>query len=174
MAGVAPRSWLGLDTRRWPRDAREVGIHQQRDVNRSRRQAWICLRALDRDDIVGFELPFVLFNDGEHFGLDVHSVDGALRHHAADAHSEIAGACSYVSHNISRFELHMLNDLLWCFGLCTLRAFKPLGAGYAHHLSDFAAHIKLANAVGMVLGARFVDGRAAPGAAVCCACMLEA
>ena len=53
----------------------------------------------------------------------------------------------------------MLNDLLWCFGLCTLRAVEPLCAGHAHHLGDLAAHIKFADAVRMVLGARFVHGR---------------
>ena len=53
----------------------------------------------------------------------------------------------------------MLNDLLWCFGLCTFRAFEPLCTGHAHHLSDLAAHIKFADAIGVVLGARLVHGR---------------
>jgi len=123
------------------------------------RQARVRLRTLDCDDIVGFELPFVLFDDGEHCGLDVHSVDRALRYHVADAQGEIAGACTYISHNIGRFELHMLNDLLWCFGLYTLRAFEPLCAGHAHHLGDLAAHIKFSDAIGMVLGTCFVHGR---------------
>jgi hypothetical protein len=65
----------------------------------------------------------------------------------------------YVSYDIGRFELHMLNDLLWCFGLCPLWAFEPLGAGHAHHLGNLAAHIKFADAVRMVLGARFVHRR---------------
>ena len=66
----------------------------------------------------------------------------------------------------------MLNDLLWCFGLCTLRAVEPLGASHAHHLGDLAAHIKFADAVRMGLGT--YTGVAAFDAAVCCACMHEA
>src|SRR5262249_61346649 len=36
-------------------------------------------------------------------------------------------------------------------------ALQPFGALVAHDVRDLAAHIKLANAVGVMIGARFVD-----------------
>jgi hypothetical protein len=30
--------------------------------------------------------------------------------------------------------------LLWCFGVCTLRAVEPLCAGHIYDLRDLAAH----------------------------------
>src|SRR5262249_40379674 len=134
-----------------------VSVHEQHYIHRRTGQLGIGLVAEDGLDVVGIALFFAAFDDGQHFGLNVHGQDFALFDHWGDAEAEIAGARANVSDYIRWFQVHLLDDFVRQFGLFAVGTFQPSSALVAHHVGDLAAHVKFADAVGVVVGAGFVN-----------------
>ena len=70
---------------------------------------------------------------------------------------EIARTGPDVGHRVGRLQLHLLDDLIGRLGVRAIRAFEPVRGLVSHHVRDLAAHIKLADPIGVVNSARFVD-----------------
>ena len=79
------------------------------------------------------------------------------------APAQITGAGADVGHSVARAQAQRLQQQIGALFLLAFGAFEPIGALVPHDLRNFAAFVKLANAIGIVLGIVSV-GRRSGGA----------
>ena len=134
-----------------------IHIDHQHQIDAISRQVRIDLRTL-QEAHVGQPLAYgSLANKIQHLRFDIDS-----KHCAAWTHGLCESKCvvtrtgAKIDNGLAAFEPKRFEHLLGLLFVLACFAFQPEDAARAHHLRDFAIHVELTRAVGIVVAVKLV------------------
>ncbi len=134
-----------------------IDVHEQDQIDAGGRQFRVGQGAQDRLDVFYLLLGLALVDEIQHFLLNVHGEELALVADAlGNAKGVVAAAGAHVGNHVAGFEFQRIQQFRAVFLFLALGTFEPAGGLEAHHLGDLTAHVEFADAVRIVLAARFV------------------
>ena len=134
-----------------------IDVHHQDQVQRVALQLRVGDGAKHTFDVRDFPLRHFFGEQVEHFLLDIDGVnEPAFADRFRHAPTVVAGARADIRHGVARFELQGFEQKFRFLLVFAFRAFQPVRRLMAHDVGDFAAEVKFADAVGVVLLTVFV------------------
>ncbi|MFM1945491.1 MAG: hypothetical protein RI897_4473 [Verrucomicrobiota bacterium] len=129
-----------------------VDVDHDGEVDGIGREFGVGDSAESRDDVGESELPGVLLEGRDHFGLDIDGVDFAgLADGAGVASGMVTGAGADIGDGLAGLDFEEGNEALGLFFAFAFGAFEPGDAGVAHDVGDFASAIEFADTVRVVV-----------------------
>jgi outer membrane protein len=136
-----------------------INVHQQCQINRRRRELWVSDRAQDGLYVIDLERDHFVREQVEHLLLNLDGIDNPLLpNRSRQASGIVTGPRSDIRDRIPSFEFESGNCQVRPFLLLPFRPLQPFRTLVSHYLRDLPAHVKLADAVRIMIGPSFVFG----------------
>lgn len=139
-----------------------VGVDEEGGVDRIRGQVDGFDLAEVGGEVFEGKAGFAVFDEGEHFGLDVEGDDFSFGELLGEAEGVVSGARSDVGEGFVFAKLQEFHGEGWSFFGLAFVALEPIEGGVAHDVGDFASEVEFSDAVDG-FGAEGVGGEGSRG-----------